>query len=224
SRSRISPTTSSASGESHGGARRAGPWTCGSRLSNTVTWSPRSTRASTRCDPTKPAPPVTSTLRCVNSYPRVRVDYLDQDLERAQQPVTLGFPSGPGLGHLRRDGEADPGRPAGSGLPPSHRPRWYVSHRPWLSASSAGARGPRMRGHPGGARLPHGLEPLVAHGMAGTPGVDPHRVSKARLDYRDGRFFFCQRGGRRLGSAPVAGAVAWGKGLLVQPSRSGPGA
>jgi hypothetical protein len=41
---------------------RVPPWTCSSRLSSTTTSSPRSTSARTRCEPMKPAPPVTSVL------------------------------------------------------------------------------------------------------------------------------------------------------------------
>src|SRR2546426_9839091 len=57
----IDPRTNSALGLRWPGAWPPGPCTWGSRLSKTRTRCPWATSASTRCDPTNPAPPVTNT-------------------------------------------------------------------------------------------------------------------------------------------------------------------
>src|SRR5215212_6528150 len=51
----------SACGFRYPGGCRDGPWTCGVRLSSSVTWYPASTRRSEVCEPMKPAPPVIRT-------------------------------------------------------------------------------------------------------------------------------------------------------------------
>src|SRR5262245_55709786 len=59
SASRTSPRRYSALRFACGGQSASAPWTCASRLSSTRTFWPSATSASTRCEPMKPAPPVT---------------------------------------------------------------------------------------------------------------------------------------------------------------------
>src|SRR5712692_3285160 len=67
--SRTSPSTKSAELFTHRGVPR--PCVCGSMLSRMRTLHPSTNSRSTRCDPIRPAPPVTNASRLGNSGPRI---------------------------------------------------------------------------------------------------------------------------------------------------------
>ena len=68
-RSRTSPTHELGLARADGRAARSAPCTCGSRLSSTRTRGRAASSASTRCEPMKPAPPVTRTFTLRSSRP-----------------------------------------------------------------------------------------------------------------------------------------------------------